>query len=196
MEENVRKIHLNQVDSTNTWAKENYKSFDLTEFTRITADEQLKGRGRFKREWISPHGLNIYLTYFFTVKKEAMSLNNLAQILSLSVAKLLETVGLQPQIKWPNDLLVNGKKIAGILCETLDLGNQFGVILGTGINVNMPKDLLDTIDQPATSLLVETGKTHSKDDLIKTLEALFLKDIHLFRQEGFTPFYKNYDALL
>lgn len=196
MGEKVSHIHLDQVDSTNTWAKDNYKNFDLNQVTRITADAQTKGRGRFKRIWVSPKGVNIYLTYFFTVDKGKVDLNNLAQILSLSIAKLLDKEGLKPQIKWPNDVLINEKKIAGILCETVDLGEKFGVILGTGINVNMSQDLLDSIDQPATSLLAETGKEHTKNDLIKTLEEFFLSDYTLYFQEGFNPFYKSYEALL
>lgn len=196
MAEKVTQIHLDQVDSTNTWAKENYKNFDLSGITRITADMQKNGRGRFNRKWISPQGLNIYLTYFFTVEKGKVDLNNLAQILCLSIAKLLGKNTLSPQIKWPNDVLVNSKKIAGILCETIDLEKHFGVILGCGINVNMPEELLKTIDQPATSLLAETGKPHKKEDLIKTLEIFFLEDLALYKREGFNPFYKIYEDLL
>ena len=196
MAKKVIQIHLEQVDSTNTWVKEHYKNFDHSHITRITADEQVKGRGRFNREWISPKGGNIYLTYFFTTPKGEMDLNNLAQILSLSIAKLLDKEGLKPQIKWPNDVLINGKKIAGILCETLDLGEHFGVILGIGINVNMDQETLDAIDQPATSLRIETEKPLSKESLINTLEAFFLEDLRLYQQEGFNPFYKIYEDLL
>lgn len=196
MVEKVTQIHLEKVNSTNTYAKENYSHFDLGEITRITADEQTAGRGRFTRSWISPKGENIYLTYFFTMDKKVMDLNNLAQILSLSITKLLNKCGLSPHIKWPNDVLVNGKKIAGILCETIDLQDRFGVILGTGINVNMAKEALDQIDQPATSLFVELEKKLDFDPLIKQLEAFFLEDYQLFRRDGFKPFYMSYDALL
>ncbi|MCB1107600.1 MAG: biotin--[acetyl-CoA-carboxylase] ligase [Chlamydiia bacterium] len=196
MVEKVTDIHLDSVDSTNTYAKTNYHHFDLNGFTRITADEQTKGRGRFNRSWVSPKGLNIYLTYFFTSSKSPMDLNNLAQILCLSITKLLDKEGLKPQIKWPNDVLVNQKKIAGILCETIDLHEKFGVILGAGININMPKEMLDQIDQPATSLLVETGNAHDRASLITALDAFFLEDYALYKREGFKPFYVSYDALL
>ncbi len=190
------KIHLEKVNSTNTYAKENYRHFDLNQLTRITADEQTAGRGRFKRPWVSPKGENIYLTYFFTSEKKLMGLNNLAQILSLSITKLLGKEGLSPQIKWPNDVLINGKKIAGILCETIDLHDKFGVVLGTGININMPKEALDKIDQPATSLFVEKGKVYETESLINPLEGFFLEDYHLYERDGFKPFYMSYDALL
>lgn len=196
MVEKVIQIHLEKVSSTNTYAKENYSHFDLEKITRITADEQTAGRGRFNRSWVSPKGENIYLTYFFKMDKKIMDLNNIAQILSLSITKLLNKMGLSPCIKWPNDVLVNGKKIAGILCETLDLHDHFGVILGTGINVNMPKKSLDQIDQPATSLCVELGENQKRDSLIKMLETFFLEDYALYQREGFKPFYMSYDALL
>ncbi|QVL57562.1 MAG: biotin--[acetyl-CoA-carboxylase] ligase [Simkaniaceae bacterium] len=196
MVEKVIQVHLEKVNSTNTYAKENYSHFDLSEMTRITADEQTAGRGRFNRSWVSPKGENIYMTYFFTSDKNVMDLNNLAQILSLSITKLLNKIGLSPHIKWPNDVLVNGKKIAGILCETIDLHEKFGVVLGTGINVNMPKDALDQIDQPATSLFVELGEKQELDSLIKRLEGYFLEDYHLYKRDGFKPFYMSYDALL
>lgn len=196
MKKKVVQIHLTKVPSTNTWAKENYKNFDLSQITRITADEQTKGRGRFNRVWVSPKGVNIYLTFFFAVEKSRLALNNLPQILSISIANLLDKEGLKPQIKWPNDVLINRKKLAGILCETIDLGNSYGVILGTGINVNMSQDMLRDIDQAATSLLVETGKLHSKEFLTQSLETLFLKDLFLYQKEGFNPFYKTYDDLI
>lgn len=196
MVEKVVPIHLEKVNSTNTYAKENYRHFNLNSMTRITADEQSAGRGRFERNWVSPKGQNIYLTYFFTAEKKIMDLNNLAQIISLSITKLMSTFGLSPHIKWPNDVLINGKKIAGVLCETIDLHDRFGVVLGCGINVNMPKNLLDEIDQPATSLLVELGKEQDKTALIEQLERFFLEDYHIFLRDGFKPFYMGYDALL
>jgi BirA family biotin operon repressor/biotin-[acetyl-CoA-carboxylase] ligase len=196
MVEKVAYIHLEKVNSTNTYAKENYRYFTLESMTRITADEQTAGRGRFDRSWISPKGQNIYLTYFFTSKKKIMDLSNLAQIISLSITKLMSTLGLKPHIKWPNDVVINGKKIAGVLCETIDLHEKFGIVLGCGINVNMPKDSLDQIDQPATSLFAELGKEQDKNALIDQLEKFFLEDYHLYVRDGFKPFYVSYNALL
>ena len=196
MVEKVVAIHLEKVNSTNTYAKENCCHFDPRVITRITADEQTAGRGRFDRPWLSPKGQNIYLTYFFTAEKKGAALHNIAQIISLSITKLIKTLGLIPQIKWPNDILIHEKKIGGVLCETIDLHDTFGVILGCGINVNMPQKLLDQIDQKASSLLVELGEKQDKMVLIERLETFFLKDYHLYLQEGFKPFYTNYDALL
>ncbi|MCB1084996.1 MAG: biotin--[acetyl-CoA-carboxylase] ligase [Chlamydiia bacterium] len=192
----VTPIHLEKVSSTNTYAKENFSQFHPQEITRVTADEQTAGRGRFNRSWVSPSKENLYLTYCFTTKKDGMEVNNLSQILALSIAKLLDQEGLKPQIKWPNDVLINGKKIAGILCETIDLNDHFGVILGTGINVNMGDEALAGIDQPATSFLAETGKTHKLSSLLTSLETFFLRDYEIFKTDGFKPFFPAYNGLL
>ena len=189
-------IHLTSVNSTNTWVKDNYKELDAQAITRVTASEQTKGRGRFNREWVSPKDQNIYVTYFFSVPKEIINLNSLAQLLCLSIAKLLAEHEMDPHIKWPNDLIVNSKKIGGILCETIDFGKEYGIIIGAGLNVNMPPDMLEKIDQPATSFFNELGKTFTLDPLIKQLDHFFLQDLSLYKREGFKPFYMSYEALL
>ncbi|CCB88193.1 biotin--[acetyl-CoA-carboxylase] ligase [Simkania negevensis] len=192
----VAKIHLKTVTSTNTWAKENSSHFDLGKMTRVTASEQTQGRGRFNRSWISPEGVNIYVTYFFTIRKNGVDLNNLSQLLCLSIVKMLHHQKLAPQIKWPNDILVNGKKIAGILCEVVDQGDNHGVVIGAGINVNMAKEDLNLIDQPATSLMQEKGHVFPLEPLLDLLDKFFAVDLDLYKTEGFKPFYKTYDELL
>lgn len=196
MREQITHIHLETVSSTNTWAKENYRTFDPKKVTCITASEQTEGRGRFKRKWISPKNANLYATYFFLVEKGLIALGNLAQLMCLSAVKLLQAEGLTPQIKWPNDLLIHGKKVAGVLCETIDLDEHTGIILGIGINVNMPPEFFSLIDQPATSLQNETGSPFSLDSLLLSLDQYFLSDLALFKLNGFTPFYKTYESLL
>lgn len=189
-------IHLKTVTSTNTWVKENYSHFDLEKITRITASEQTHGRGRFNRDWVSPKDVNLYVTYFFAAEKCSLELNNLSQLLCLSIVKLLHHQKLSPEIKWPNDVLIHGKKIAGVLCETIDLGDKYGIVLGAGVNVNMPQDVLEQIDQPATSLLMEKGTLLSLDPLLTLLDQFFADDLALFKAEGFNPFYMTYESLL
>lgn len=189
-------IHLKSVHSTNRWAKENSTHLDRNKLTRITAEKQTGGYGRFNRPWVSPKGLNIYVTYFFTNKKTQSDLNHLSQLLCLSTAKLLFYQNLCPQIKWPNDILIRGKKIAGILCEIIDLLDVHGVILGAGININMPKKDLNHINQPATSILNEKGKKTSLEPLLALLDQIFVYDLALYQTQGFKPFYTIYNSLL
>src|SRR3989339_1701180 len=108
----INYIHFQSIDSTNTWAKNHASTLDPQKITCITAHEQTAGRGRFQKKWISPKGENLYCTFFFTVPIGSSFIPNLGQILSISACKLFTHLGFPAQIKWPNDLLISGKKIA------------------------------------------------------------------------------------
>lgn len=184
------------LSSTQDWAKEHLDEFDLRKIICITADEQTKGRGRFQRQWVSPPNKNLYVTFVFRLPAAALHLTSLAQILSLSLAKLLIARHLSPEIKWPNDVRLSHKKLAGILCETSYQKEHVDLFLGIGINVNMGKDDLERIDQPATSLFVETGREWDRKDLLLALKKEFLQDLTLFKEKGFTPFHSALENLL
>ena len=192
---NIHYIRLETVDSTNTWAKA-YAS-QLTEpFTCITAHEQTAGHGRFNRPWASPPGQNIYATLVFQVPNPCTYLCNIGQVMALSCAQLLREKGLAAELKWPNDILINGKKISGVLTETVPLENTTAVILGVGLNVNMESALLQALDQPATSLLQLTGKMWSLPELLQELLEKFLTHLELLQTSGFAAFKKPFELLL
>ena len=182
-------IHLDSVTSTNTWAKENHANFNPSHLTCITAKTQTAGRGRQDKKWISPPG-SLYLTLYFTVPSSAPYLSNLGQIMALACAELLITFHLPAEIKWPNDILVHNKKIGGILTETISLLNSTGVILGLGLNVNMPEEILQSINKPATSLQADSSS------LLTPLLNLFVSHLTLLQQKGFAPFQKRFNELL
>ena len=184
--------HFTSIDSTNTWAKHNIHLFATDQITLVTADEQTAGRGRFNRKWISPADQNLYATFCFFIEKHRTDIGNIPQILAISAAKALEELGFHPRLKWPNDVLLVGKKVAGILCETTPLSDHLGMILGIGINVNMPRALLEQIDRPATSLMVEGNKEHEVNDISQRLQSHFTANLALFFDEGFFPFLKDY----
>lgn len=187
----IRK-HFDTIDSTNTWSKRNVALLSQNDITLVTANTQTDGRGRYKRRWESPPDLNIYATFCFFIDKKRKDICNISQILSLSLATLIENIGLLPQLKWPNDLLIGGKKLGGILAETTEADSQMCFILGVGLNVNMPAEYLRRIDRPATSLKIETGKTFDIEKLITELQQQFLHDLHIFLQQGFLPFHLEY----
>ena len=192
---NTKTIHLDKTPSTQKYAKENVKQFDPNEITCITAEEQTDGIGRFKRTWISPKG-NIYATFYFSLPKNTMHLISLAQIMTLTCAELLLSKGLSPQIKWPNDILMSGKKCVGVLCETSFSKEFVDIFLGIGINVNMKKEDVSQIDKPATSLMIETKKEWDKKELLTHLQKEFSKNLDRFKKEGFTPFYSRFENLM
>lgn len=192
----INYIRFQSLDSTNTWAKQHATLLDPHQITCITAQEQTAGRGRFQRKWISPQGVNLYITYFFRIPSSSSFLPNLGQLLSISCCKLLEHFRFIPQIKWPNDVLVDGKKIAGVLCETVSLQENLAVALGIGININMDCSTITGIDQPATSLQMLSGQEWSLDESLHKLSGFFLEDLNTLQQKGFSPFRSYYEKHL
>lgn len=185
----AKHIHFEQIDSTNTWAKRHPEEWDPNGVTLITASEQSAGRGRFNRQWVSPSDLNIYATFSFWLSMERTDIGHIPQILALSAAQVLESEGFFPTIKWPNDLLLNGKKVGGILCETILEHGKRGIVCGIGLNVNMPLEILNQIDRPATSLLVEGGKIYEVKLISKLLQDDFVIKLNAFIHQGFSSFF-------
>ena len=158
-------ITLENVDSTNRYALDNFAN--LADNSLVTADSQSAGRGRRGKSWISPPGMNLYASYI--VKKPSFPFGRALWCGGLaSLVTIAETAPeMDIWLKWPNDICCSSsdgrcfRKIAGLLAETwTPAGSNTieGVVVGIGINLNMPKKLLDEIDQPATSVLSETGK--------------------------------------
>lgn len=191
-----RRFHFTSLDSTNTWVKQHSEELEREGVTLVTASEQTAGRGRFKRLWISPPGQNIYATFCFFIEKHRRDIGNLPQVLALATASVLENLGFHPELKWPNDVMLKGKKIAGILCETAPFSDTLCVILGIGLNVNMSAELLKTIDRPATSLFAEDRVTRDVENVLKQLQERFLAHLQLFLDEGFLPFLGDYKKYL
>jgi BirA family biotin operon repressor/biotin-[acetyl-CoA-carboxylase] ligase len=145
--------------------------------TCIVANEQTAGRGTFKKRWVSPPGVNIYATFHFQLPRDDPRIPTLAILMAKSLATVLTKEGLSPVIKWPNDLLLNGKKLSGVLCETEFHEDVVELFLGVGINVNLERQETEQIDQPATSLLIETGRNWDREELLEKLQRQFLLDL-------------------
>ncbi len=196
----IQRIHFDSIHSTNTWAKQHASELHPEAITCITASEQTAGRGRFERRWISPRGVNLYATLFFCLRERWSWVQNIGQVLALSVVRALEqkvgSIGYSILIKWPNDLLVHGKKIAGILSETVPLPERTGIVLGLGLNVNMPKDLLEQIDQPATSLLEISGSSWSTEQVLEGILDTFQGDLDQLVKEGFAGIAEEFNRHL
>lgn len=192
----MNEIHLEKIDSTQTFAKEKASQFPKDRITCITAEEQSAGRGRYQRKWVSPRGVNIYATFYFILPHDALHLTALAHVMGFSCAQMLIAEGFHPKLKWPNDVTLHRKKIAGMLCETSFLKGTAEIFLGIGLNVNMSHEDLVKIDQPATSLKEETGKLWDKAAVLKKLQKQFSHNLELFKKEGFFPFRDGFENLL
>ena len=192
----IEEIHFDTIDSTNDYAKREYLSFSPDGLTCIAAESQTAGRGRYLRKWISPPHVNLLATFCFRLKLQTSHVTCLAQILSYSLSSLLLKDNLEPKIKWPNDVLLGGKKVAGVLCETIFTPSFIQIILGIGVNVNMDRSALELIDQPATSLSQETGRTWNVKAVLHRLQMQWIIDLMKFKQEGFAPFHAPIEGLL
>jgi BirA family biotin operon repressor/biotin-[acetyl-CoA-carboxylase] ligase len=105
--------------------------------------------------------------------------------MALSCAEVVEDKGVFAKVKWPNDILVGGKKLGGVLTESvMDQGKIF-VVVGVGLNVNMDKELLEGVGQPATSLEQEVGHPEEVDGVLKALMERFLENFERLEKEGF-----------
>lgn len=161
-------VPLSECASTQTFAKEHLKTFPPNEMTCVLATHQSKGYGMRGSPWVSAPGKSFLATYVNFSK----SRNALSQLASLAVFRLLVVAGLSPQVKWPNDVLVNKKKIAGCLVEI----SSDALLFGIGVNLSLDEELA-RIDQPATSIAKEGGSPscftaealgQELDELLKT----------------------------
>jgi BirA family biotin operon repressor/biotin-[acetyl-CoA-carboxylase] ligase len=148
------------------------------EGTAVIADRQTSGRGRLKREWVTPQGNIAVSVVLYPARKELPFLTMLAA-LAVQYA-IRKTTGLKCQLKWPNDVLINGKKVCGILLESRAAANSVDyAIIGIGINVNMKLADYPEISAIATSLADETGEEVSRaatlQNLFVEMEKLYLR---------------------
>ena len=185
-------VFLEEIDSTNKYVKENLE--ELADKTVVYANSQTAGRGRMQRVWNSNSGDNIYASIVLKPSTELKEVySNLTQYLSLTLTEVFEQYNVLPTIKWPNDVRINGKKISGILAESvIDKGELKGIVLGFGVNLNCKKEDLDKIDQPATSLNLETGMEIDREIFLKKVIDKFCLRYNKFIEEGFLLIREDY----
>jgi BirA family biotin operon repressor/biotin-[acetyl-CoA-carboxylase] ligase len=138
------------------------------------AEEQAAGRGRLGRRWLAPSGTSLLCSLQLRPDVPGERLPELTGVAARTVAETIHALtALEPELKFPNDVLVGGRKVAGVLAEA----REERVVLGVGINVNVPEDELPReVDRPATSLLVETGRELDRAELlVELLELLELR---------------------
>jgi len=146
----------------------------------VLAESQLKGKGRLGRTWTSPHGVNLYCSVLLRPRIPPSSAPQLTLLSAVAVARaIINCTRLTPVIKWPNDILVNGNKVAGLLNEmTAETDRVATVVLGIGVNLNMLRDQFpEELRHPASSLLLEGGaqvdRVHFTRSLLESLDGLY-----------------------
>ena len=189
-----RVIFYPRLASTMEVAKREAARRGAAEGTVIVADEQTAGKGRLKRIWLSPKG-NIALSVI--LYPDVAYLTSLIMVASLAVVHSIETVtGLKSQVKWPNDVLINGRKVCGILIESDVRGNIVDyAIIGIGVNVNLRLYDFPDILSTATSLSHELGREVSRLDVIRQL-LVEIERLYLTLQAGGSIYEEWRDSLV
>jgi len=192
-----RVLHYeNEVDSTNRLARELAQA-GAAEGTVVIADAQTAGRGRLGRSWFSPRGLNLYLSVVLRPAIPPARAPQLALVAaSAVVASVREVAGVRVAIKWPNDILFRGRKVAGILTEMSSEADQVSfAIVGIGVNVNVSARVLDReLSGIATSLAAAAGRPINRAAFTVRLLAELEQRYCRYLQEGFGPLREEWES--
>jgi BirA family transcriptional regulator, biotin operon repressor / biotin---[acetyl-CoA-carboxylase] ligase len=184
-------------DSTNSRAKE-LAAEGAAEGVLVIAEEQARGRGRLDRPWVSPGGENIFVSLILRPSLPPQTASRMMLLTAVAAADaLIAATGLKATVKWPNDVLVGGRKIAGILLEmAVEMDAVDYIVVGIGINVNsaanrFPADIRGKV----TSVLTETGKPFSRVLLLARFLELLEQGYNAVRESGFEPIITRWKAL-
>ena len=187
---------LQQVDSTNAQAMRHLASGAVPPFL-VIAEQQTAGRGRRGRSWASPFGENLYYSLVLRVSGGMRQLEGLSLVVGLALLQALRDAGVADAgLKWPNDLLVGGRKIAGILLELSgDPADVCHVVIGIGVNINMrvtPQG--EVIDQPWTSLRQVLGEQVDRNVFVAGLNRQLERYLQLHQVQGFAALREQWEA--
>ena len=190
-------VYYDETDSTNNRAKDSGEK-NGAHGTLFIADKQNAGTGRRGRAWESPSGKSIYMTILLRPQITPDKAPMLTLIMGLSVAEGIRKVsGAETEIKWPNDIVMNKKKVCGILTEmATEMEYVNYVVIGVGINVNQ-EYFSEGIKEIATSLYEETGTVYQRSELIAAVLERFEKNYEMFLETGdLSAVRKAYDSIL
>lgn len=187
-----------EIDSTSSEIQR--RQSELPDLSMVLAETQSAGRGRRGRRWLSPPGLNVYLSCLKRFDAGFASLSGLSLAVGVIVMRTLSALGIEGAgLKWPNDVLSESGKLAGILVE---LGGEYqgpcAAIIGVGLNVRLTDALHEQAGQPVNDLATLAGRAPDRNRVAAALIAALVDGLDQFEREGFTAFvaeYERYDLL-
>ncbi|WP_065261245.1 bifunctional biotin--[acetyl-CoA-carboxylase] ligase/biotin operon repressor BirA [Pseudomonas bananamidigenes] len=184
---------FDSIDSTNAEALRAIDRGQLAPYL-VLAERQIAGRGRRGRKWVSPFAENLYYSLVLRIDGGMRQLEGLSLVVGLAVMQTLRSVGVSGAgLKWPNDVLVGRKKIAGILLELVgDPADVCHVVMGVGINVNM--QATDEVDQQWTSIRLESGRNCDRNNLVVELSRQLQLYLQRHQSGGFTSLRAEWEA--
>lgn len=182
------------IDSTNQYLMD--RIAQLNSGDACVAEYQQAGRGRRGRKWFSPFGSNLYLSMYWKLEQGPAAAMGLSLVIGIVMAEVLHSLGAADvRVKWPNDLYLNDRKLAGILVElTGKTGDAAHLVIGAGINLKMREPATDTINQGWINLQ-EAGVNIDRNELTATLLKELRSALNHFEQEGLTPFIARWRGL-
>lgn len=190
-------IFLKETDSTNVYLLEQVLSGVLQPLTIVSADFQSSGKGQGTNNWVSEPGKNLtFSLYYKVMHSQAESLFVINKSIALSIVEFLrkKTSKADILIKWPNDIILNGGKIAGILIENLILSNEIHSIIGIGLNLN--QETFPAMDNPPVSLKNITTKTYHIRKNLFLLANIIRKNIEAIEKGEAERIEQSYDKHL
>lgn len=180
------------IHSTNQYLIESIKNIKSGDI--CISEYQTKGRGRFGKNWFSPFGYNIYLSLYWCFKKNISSILGISLVIGVVIAETINKLtGSDIKVKWPNDLYIKNKKIAGILVESINKKNISHIIIGIGINVK--KNNQEYKKNNKWISLEKSGFYIKKNTLIIKIIPILKKTLKKFEKKGLTPFIKKWIKL-
>ena len=190
----MKVIRLEEIESTNNYAKAHISA--LEDKTVVHALRQTCGRGRLNRKWVDLGENNLFFSIVLKPSKTFKSIYaNITQYASVILCQELENYGVNPKVKWPNDVMIDGKrKICGILSETvIENGSLKGIILGIGVNLNASeKDVKNIPDRVVTALNLEIGNNVNMDAFLNEFLERFFDKYDDFLLNGFEMIMNDY----
>lgn len=200
----IVRFHYPEIISTQVFCRDLCLSRPIKDYILVTADKQTQGQGSHSRKWASDVIGNCYMT-LIKPNFPANSIYNIFHHAAIPSIAVMDTIkdefalkGIEKklQMKWPNDILIEGKKSCGILPEILSENceeNKANILLGIGININMPQEVLDTIDQPCNSLSAASGLSFSVETFIRKFLTNYFSILKIYSgEEGLNKFKKDY----
>lgn len=188
--------YFDEVNSTNE--KADRLAANVEEGTVLIAEKQKEGIGRFGREWISPKG-GVYVSVILKPKTTPINASKMTLIAGIAVAKVIRKLGLDAKLKWPNDVLIHGKKVAGILTSMSTKDGKIDyVIVGIGINANIdistfPKEVQKNVTSLKEELKKEVSMEKIIEDILYEIEMNY--EIFKFKKGNFTYFLNEWRRL-
>lgn len=190
----IKRQHFKKIESTHSHLMRSGN--ELPEGTLITADFQESGRGRSMREWKASPGSSLLASLLLKPNIPPANVPQLTHVITLACVRALIGEGLDVAIRWPNDIICNDKKVAGILAEASITGDRVDyAVISFGINLNQTTDEMETIERPATSCAIEAGRTLDADEVLDSIVNELKTLYSEYVTSGFKALKKDWESL-